>query len=72
VVQGEEVSEDLLSGQVGGPVVGCEDDFVEGAVGVVEPGGSLVVEIGEGALFEFLFRRVGRVEPGVAETSGRG
>ena len=38
VVEGEEVGEDLLSGEVGGPAVGCEDGFVEGAVGVFQPG----------------------------------
>ena len=41
MVEGEEVREDLLGGEgVGsGPAVGGEDGFVEGAVGVREPGG---------------------------------
>jgi hypothetical protein len=38
VVEGEEVGEDLLGGEVGWPAVGCEDGFVEGAVGAFEPG----------------------------------
>jgi hypothetical protein len=32
----------------------------------VEPGGALVVEVGEGALVEIGCRQTGRVEPGVA------
>jgi hypothetical protein len=39
VVEGEEVGEDLLGGEVGRPAVGGEDGFVEGAVGVFQPGG---------------------------------
>ena len=50
-----------------GPAVGGEDGLVEGAVGVREPGGTLVVEVGEGALFQIFGGDVGRVEPGVAE-----
>jgi hypothetical protein len=68
VVEGQEAGEDLLGGEGVGPGVGGEDGLVEGAVGVVEPGGALVVEVGEGALFEVFFWRVGRVEPSVAET----
>ena len=67
VIEGEEVGEDLLGGEVGGPAVGGEDGFVEGAVGVGEPGGASVVEVGEGALFEFVGGGVGRVEPVVAQ-----
>ena len=44
-VEGEEAFEDLLVGDVVGPAVGVEDGGVEGAVEVVEPGGSLVVEV---------------------------
>ena len=51
MVEGEEMGEYLLGGEVGGPAVGGEDGFVEGAVGVGEPGGTLVVEVGEGAFF---------------------
>ena len=41
--------------------------MVEGVVGVGEPGGSLVIEVGEGAVFEVFGGDIGRVEPGVAE-----
>jgi hypothetical protein len=67
VIQGEQVGEDLLGGEVGGPTVGGEDGFVEGAVGVGEPFGTGVVEVREGALLEFFLWSVGRIEPGVAE-----
>ena len=40
-----------VSGGVGGGV-GGEDGFVELEVGDFEPGGALVVEVGEGAFFE--------------------
>ena len=66
-VEGEEALEDLGVGEVGGPVVGGEDGGVEGGVGVVEPGGSLVVQVGEGPLFEFGGIEAGRVEPAVAQ-----
>lgn len=36
-----------------GPAVGVEDGLVEFAVGQVEPGGTVVVEVGEGAFLEF-------------------
>jgi len=36
-----------------GPAVGGEDGGVEFLMGEVEPGGALVVEVGEGPLFEF-------------------
>src|SRR5438270_699286 len=49
MVQGEKVGEDLFAGEAGGPAVGGEDGFVEGAVGVGEPIGPFVVEVGEGA-----------------------
>jgi hypothetical protein len=65
VVEGEEAAKDLLSGEVGGPAVRAEDGFVEGAVGVFEPGtvaGSAeVVKPGEGAAFEVGFGDIGRV-----------
>ncbi len=52
VVQGEEVGEDLLGGEGGGPAVGGEDGLVEGSVGVDEPLGASVVEVGKGALLQ--------------------
>src|SRR6185437_17134988 len=66
VIEGEEAFEDLGVGEGGGPAVGGEDGFVEGAVGVGEPGGAFIVEVGEGALFEVGFWSVRRVQPGVA------
>ena len=53
-IQGEEVFEELVVGEGGVPVVGGEDGGVEAAVGQVEPGGALVVEIRERALGEVL------------------
>jgi len=50
-----------------GPAVGGEDGGVEVGVGVAEPGGALVVEVGEGALREVGGVDAGRVEPAVAE-----
>jgi hypothetical protein len=78
VVEGEEVGEDLLGGEgltinFQRPAVDGEDGLVEGALGVREPGGALVVEVGEGALLEVGFgdgRFAGRgfwVEPVVAQ-----
>ena len=51
-VQGEQPLQDLLVGQVGGPAVGGGYGGVEFLVGQVQPGGALVVEVGQGALFE--------------------
>ena len=67
MVQGEEAGEDFFLGEVGGPAVGGEDGFVEGLVGVGEPGGSQIIEVGEGAFGKFVRIDVGRIEPGVAE-----
>jgi len=47
--------------------VGGEDGGVEVGVGVGEPGGALVVEIGERSLREVGGVEVGRVEPAIAE-----
>ena len=48
-VHGEELFEDFFVRQVLWPAVGGEDGSVEGLVGELEPGGTLVVEIGERA-----------------------
>jgi hypothetical protein len=40
--------QDFVVGEVVGPAVGVEDGVVELAVGVLEPGGVLVVEVGQG------------------------
>ena len=65
-VQQQEPLQDLLVGQVMRPAVGIEHGLIELLVRHVQPGGTLVVEIGERVL-----RQVGRacafgVEPGVA------
>jgi hypothetical protein len=52
VVEREEAGEDFLLRQVRGPAVGGEDGCVEDAVGVCEPFGAGVVEVGEGALLQ--------------------
>jgi hypothetical protein len=77
VVQGEEAGQDLLGGEVSGPAVGGEHGLVEGAMSVFQPGafagGTEVVELGEGAVFQISFgnwRLAGcglRVKPVVAE-----
>lgn len=77
MVQGKQVGENLLGGEVGAPPIGAEHRFVERAVGVFQPGafagGAEVVELGEGAGFQVVFgdgRFAGRglrVEPVVAE-----
>ena len=78
-VELEEAGQDVLIGDVFfrnyGPAVGGEDGLVEFAVGVLEPGGIFVVEVGEGALFQFGGRGIGRIEPSVAfpdEVAGGG
>ena len=52
-IQLEELGEKFVVGQGRRPAVGGEDGGVELAVDVVEPRRALVVEIGEGAFFEF-------------------
>ena len=66
-VEGEEVFEDGCVGEIGGPAVGGGYGGVQRDVEVGEPGGTLVVEVGQGALFQFRFRGVGWVEPTFAE-----
>jgi hypothetical protein len=51
-IQSKKFFEDLLAGQAGGPGVALGDGFVEFLVGEGEPGGALVVEVGEGPLLE--------------------
>ncbi len=70
MVEGEEAGEDFLvrEGFGGfGPAVGGEDGAVEGAVGVGQPLGAVVVELGEGAVLEVGLGDAGRVQPGVAQ-----
>ena len=75
MIEGEEAGEDVLFGEVGGifrPAVGGEDGAVEGAVSVGEPGGTLVIEVGEGALLQVGFGErialsVFGVEPAIAK-----
>ena len=51
-VEGEEGGEEVVVGHRWVPAVGGEDGGVEFFVGEGEPGGALVVEIGERALLE--------------------
>src|SRR3984885_15171492 len=67
LIQFQESAQNLISAKVGGPSVGGEDGFVEGAVCVCQPLGALVVEVGEGALGELIGIDAGRVEPVVTQ-----
>ena len=69
MIQGQEAGEDFVFSEVGGPTVGGEDGFVEGAMGVGEPLGALVVKVGEGAFLKNSLGGVRRVEPGIAAIS---
>ena len=51
-VQGEEPLQELLIAQISGPAVGGGDGGIEFLVRQVKPGGALVVEIRERALFQ--------------------
>ena len=62
-VEGEQAGENLFVGHVGGPAIGGGDGSVELFVGEVEPGGAGVVEVGEGALFEFALGQARGIEP---------
>ena len=56
-VELEKAGEGVLTGDVFGPAVGGEDGVVEFAVGVLQPGGGFVVEVGEGAILQVRRRR---------------
>ena len=70
MVEGEQLGENFVAGEGGGPAVVGEDGFIEGAVDVVESGHlsccALVIEVGQGSLLELVFVRAWRVEPFVA------
>ncbi len=53
VVQGEEPFENFCVSEGRGPAIGSGYGFVQGVVDVAEPGGALVVKIGEGTGLEF-------------------
>jgi hypothetical protein len=55
-IQVQEAGEDLLIRQVRRPTVGGGDRLIQAAVGQVEPGGTLVVEIRQRPLFELFCR----------------
>ena len=63
-VEGEEALEDFGVGEVGGPAVGGGDGGVQVGMDVGEPGGALVVEVGQGAFLEIIGVE-GRVAVGV-------
>ena len=50
MVELEQAGEDFLIADIGRPTVGGKDGPVEFAVSVLQPRGTFVVEIGEGAL----------------------
>ena len=50
-VQRQQTLQNLLVAQVCGPAVRGEHRLVQLAVGEIEPGGALIVEVGESALF---------------------
>ena len=47
------------------PAVGGEHSRIKGLVRCIQPGGALVVQVGQGALLEFLLAQTGRVQPAV-------
>ena len=51
-VQLQQRRQQVVVGHRGGPGVGGEDGFVEFFLGQIEPGGAVVVEVGERALFD--------------------
>ncbi|MDZ4821148.1 MAG: hypothetical protein SGJ20_19480 [Planctomycetota bacterium] len=53
-IQFQQLGQDLLVCEIGRPAVGGADGFVEFAMGQVEPGGTLVLEIRQRPLLEFL------------------
>jgi hypothetical protein len=70
-VEGEEMFEDLVVGDVVRPAVGVEDGFIQFAVNLVEPIRALVIEFGKGPVFQLSLGRSRQVEPiGPATTNG--
>ena len=70
-VEGEQFGQEFIIAERRRPAVGGEDGGVELLVGEVEPGGALVVEVGESPLFEFLGALfVFGNEAGVADGAG--
>ena len=70
-IECQQAGEDLLVGcrlglEIVPPVCG-PDGAVEGGVGMGQPGGAGVVEVGEGPLLQLGFARVRRVEPLLAQ-----
>ena len=52
-VQGQQALQDFGVAEAGGPAVGRSYGGVQGSVGVGQPGGALVVEVGQRPLFQF-------------------
>lgn len=71
-VERQQAGDDLFVTEIVRPAVGGEDGLVQRPVGQVEPGRALVVQVGQGALFELGFGQAGRVEPGVAQADQLG
>jgi hypothetical protein len=69
VVELEEAAKNLVAGERVFPSVGREDGAVEGLMCIGQPGGKLVVEIGEGAVLNLGWVDAWRVEPCVAKAN---
>jgi len=69
VVELEEAAKNLVAGERVFPSVGREDGAVEGLMCIGQPGGTLVVEIGEGAVLNLGSVDAWRVEPYVAKAN---
>ncbi len=65
-IQRQQPLQHLLIGEIMRPAVGVEDGRIQLPVRQVEPGWSLVVEVGQRALLEFGFAHTWRVEPVIA------
>ena len=69
MVELEEAAKNLVAGERVFPSVGREDGAVEGLMCIGQPGGKLVVEIGEGAVLNLGWVDAWRVEPCVANAN---
>ena len=67
LIERQQSLQDLLVRQIARPAVGVEHGVVELLVRQVEPGGALVVEVGERPLLECGIAGTRRVDPGIAE-----
>jgi hypothetical protein len=66
-IEREKMTEYLIRSKRMCQTVGNEDRAIKRLVGLFEPRGAIVVEVGEGAIFQLGGVDIGRVEPGVAQ-----